>query len=89
MYFGTLNWHWNVVEKLLCIFNISKREKGSFRYFGLNDVQTDKEVFVDQNSYIRSLKPAELSKERASQIDEELKVEEKSKLRSISGKFCG
>ena len=64
VYCGTLNWHKNVVEKLIFIFKISKKEKGSFRYIGLNVVQTGKEVFVDQNNDISSLKPVELSAER-------------------------
>ena len=41
VYIGSLNWHKNVVEKLLCIYKISKKEKGSFRYTELN-VETDK-----------------------------------------------
>ena len=41
---------------------MSKREKGSFRYIGLNVVQTGKEVFVDQSSDVSSLKPAAYSK---------------------------
>ena len=53
-----------MVEKLLCIFKISKKEKGTSRYFALNDVKTGKEVFVDQNKYISRLKPVELSTER-------------------------
>ena len=74
-----------MVEKLLCIFKISKKEKGSFRYIGLNVAQMGKEVFVDQNNYISSLKPVQLSTERVPQKDEELTIEaEKSKLRSIS-----
>ena len=84
VYCGTLNWHKNVVETLLCIFTISKREKGSFRYIGLNVVQTGKEDFVDQNSYISSSNPVEINTEIALQKDEELTIEEKSKLRLIS-----
>ena len=85
VYCSTLNWHKNMVEKLLCIFKISKKEKGSFRYIGLNVPQMGKEVFVDQNNYKSSLKPVELSTERVPQKDEELTIEEeKSKLRSIS-----
>ena len=85
VYCGTLNWHKDVVEQLLCIFKISKKEKGSFRYIGLNVPQMGKEVFVDQNNYKSSLKPVELSTERVPQKDEELTIEEeKSKLRSIS-----
>ena len=76
-----------MVEKLLCIFKISKKEKGSFSYIGWNVVQTSKEVFVDQNSYISSLKSVDLSTEIASQKDEELTIEEKTKLRSINGQL--
>ena len=36
VYCGSLNWHKNVVEKLPCILKISKKEKESFRYIGLN-----------------------------------------------------
>ena len=87
VYCGTLNWHKNMVNKLLCIFKISKREKGSVKYIGLNVVQTGKEVFVDQNSYISNLKSVELSTERVSQKDEELTIEGKSKLISINGQL--
>ena len=79
VYCRNLNWHKNVVEKLLSIFEISKKKTGSFRYIGLNVVQTGKEVSVDQNNYISSLKPVELSAERLLQKDEELTIEEKSK----------
>ena len=41
VYIGSLNGHKNVVEKLLCIYKISKKEKGSFRYTELN-VKTNK-----------------------------------------------
>ena len=75
-----------MVEKLLRIFEISKKKTGSFRHIGLNVehiglnvVQTGKEVSVDQNNYISNLKPVELSAERVSQKDEELTIEEKSK----------
>ena len=52
----------------------------------MNVVQTGV-VFVDQNNYISSLKPLELSIETISQKDEELTIEGKSKLRSISGQL--
>ena len=67
VYCGTLNWHKNVVEKLICIFKINNREKESFICIGLNFVEMSKEVIVDQSSYIISLKLVELSRERALQ----------------------
>ena len=67
VYCGTLNWHENKVVKLLYIVKISKREKRLFRYIGLNFEQMGKDVFVDQNSNKSSLKPVELSTEKALQ----------------------
>ena len=45
VYYGTMNWHENVVEKFISIFKISKSGKGSFKYIGLNIIQTGNEVF--------------------------------------------
>ena len=87
VYCGTLNCHKNKVVKLLYIVKISKREKRFFRYTGLNFMQMGKKVFVDQNSYKSSLKPVELSTEKALQKAKGLTIEENSKLRSISGQL--
>ena len=87
VYCGTMIWHENVVEKFINIFKISKSGKGSFKYIGLNIVQTGKEISVDQNSYIRNLKPITLSTDRSMQKEEELTSGKKSKLRSISGQI--
>ena len=56
VYCGTLKWHKNVFENYLCVFKSNKREKESLRYVELNVVQTCKEVFIDQNSLLSSLK---------------------------------
>ena len=53
---GTLKRHKNVFGNYLCVFKSNKREKESLRYVGLNVVQTCKEVFIDQNSLLSSLK---------------------------------
>ena len=65
-----MNWHENVVEKFISIFKISKTGKGSFKYIGLNIIQTGNEVFVDQNSYISNLKPIEVSPHQVMQKEE-------------------
>ena len=52
-----------MVEQLLCIFKISKKEKGSFRYIGLNVVQAVK-TFSLTRITVSSLKPVELSADR-------------------------
>ena len=53
----------------------------------MNITQTSKKSFIDQNSYVSSLKSVEFSTERASRKDEELTVKKKTKLRSISGQL--
>ena len=84
VYCGTLNWDKNVVEKLLYIFKTNKKEKGSFRYIGLNRLV---KKFMLTKITVSSLKPVELGTERVSQKVEELTIEEKSILRSISVQF--
>ena len=84
-YCGTFNWQKEVIGNLTDIFKISKKEKGSFKYVGLNIEQGEKQIFVDQLPYCNDLKEITLSAERKKQMDEPLTEEEKKKLRSICG----
>ena len=84
-YCGTPRWQITVVDNLKKIFKISKNEKGSFKYIGLNIEQDDKQVFIDQIVYCNELKEISLSTERKKQVEEPLTEEEKKKLRSICG----
>ena len=64
---GTCEWNDTVIHELCTKFKISKSEKWSFRYLGINVVQTKDSVYVDQNNYIQELKPIEIDGERALQ----------------------
>ena len=84
-YCGTFQWQEKVIGNLTNIFKISKKEKGSFKYIGLNIEQDENQIFIDQIPYCNDLKEITLSAERKKQIDDPLTDEEKKKLRSICG----
>ena len=52
---GILHSHDKVIGQLIKTFQISKQERGSFRYLGLNLEQTAHEIFVDQDKFIQGL----------------------------------
>ena len=54
-YCGTLTWQKEVIEKLSKVFKISKNEKGSLKYVGLNIEQDAENIFRDQNDYCSEL----------------------------------
>ena len=69
-------------------FKISAHATGSFKYVGLNVVQTSEGVFIDQQAFIQSLTPITISSERLTEKDDLLTSEEKSLLRSVDS-CCG
>ena len=81
VYCGILHWHDKVIGQLIKTFQISKQERGSFRYLGLNLEQTGHEIFVDQDKYIQGLKGIDVDSNRAKMHDEKLTDEEKRELR--------
>ena len=84
-YCGTLQWQRKVIGELVKTFKISKTEKGSFKYVGLNVEQNGKLITIDQSDYCKNLREIKLSHERKKQIDEPLTQEEKRQLRSVCG----
>ena len=63
-YCGMSSWHKNVISKLCQMFKVSKKEKGSFKYVGLNIEQNCDEIFVDQQAYVDGLEEIAIDKER-------------------------
>ena len=84
VYSGTDGWRIRVMDTIMDKFKISEHSKGSFKYIGLNVVQTSTSVYVDQQKYIDGLKEITLSAERMKQKDAQLLPEEKVALRSVS-----
>ena len=86
-YCGTLKWQDKVIQKLYQTFKISKNEKGSFKYVGLNIEQDSERIFIDQIDYCSDLKEIQLSIERKRQLEEPLTEEEKKALKSVGGQI--
>jgi hypothetical protein len=87
VYCGTEKWHRSVITNIQKNFKISANHCGSFKYIGLNVAQLNGTIYVDQNQYVDSLEPIELTAERASQRDEPLTQKERQQLRSLSGQL--
>lgn len=86
-YCGTLSWHKNVIEQIVRLFKISKKEKGTFQYIGLNIEQNGNEIYVDQQPYIDGLKEIQIDSAQKKQLNAKLTEEEKQQLRSACGQI--
>ena len=84
---GTEDWKKQVIDKIKDMFKISAESHVSFKYLGLNVKQSDDCISIDQRSYIESIQPVDLPKERRQQKDEILTKEERRSLKSLSGKM--
>ena len=84
-YCGTLAWRSSVIDTILDLFKISKNEKGSFKYIGLNIEQNGAEIYVDQHGYCNGLQ--EIKLESGRKKDEPLSEDDKIQLRSVSGQL--
>lgn len=84
-YGGTDNWLESVIKTVKFKLKISAESDSSFKYIGLNVVQCDGEIMVDQQTYVDGLEEIELPKERLQNKDAVLLKTEKSLLRSLSG----
>ena len=87
VYTGSKEWLHRTIGSLMELFKISSHFKGSFKYIGLNVVQTNSAVYVDQQKYVDGLKEINLTSDRSKQKDEGLTTEELSQLRSLSGQL--
>ena len=61
-YCGTSSWHKNVINKLCQMFKISKKEKGSFKYVGLDIKQNGDEILLINKHMWMDLKRLQLIK---------------------------
>ena len=87
VYCGTVVWHEKVIHSLFRTFDIRETHCGSFKYIGLNVIQTDEGIIIDQQMYVNELEAIDISSERSKQRDAPLTSEEKARLRSVSGQL--
>lgn len=85
---GTVHFKNSIIDKLSSLFLIGSSEEGSFKYLGLNINQDDSmNVYVDQDTYINSIKPIDISAKRKSHKDQDLSDKEKTKFRALIGQL--
>ena len=70
VYSGTDGWLQTVMDTLLTKFKISSHAEGSFKYLGLNIVQSNSLVQVDQEKYVEALEEVRLSTQQSRQKDD-------------------
>lgn len=87
IYAGTAQWNKEVIGHVMRKFKISAHASGTFRYVGLNVVQTTEGICIDQRAYVENLKAIDTAPGRLECKDEPLTAEEKSQLRSVSGQL--
>ena len=86
IYAGATQLNNDVIAKVMTKFKISAQASGTFRYVGLNVLQTAEGIFVDQKAYVQGLKEIHVANGRLQQKDEVL-TDEKSQLQSVSGQL--
>ena len=84
-YCGTLAWQEKVIRRIMEMFKISRNEKGSFKYIGLNIEQNGSDIYVDQKEYCRGL--SEIKLDTRKDNDDPLTDGEKKQLRSVCGQL--
>ena len=87
IYAGIEQWHRDVIDQVMSKFKISAHAAGTFRYVGLNVLQTADGIYIDQQAYVQGLKQIEVTSERLQSKDDILSATEKSQLRSLSGQL--
>ena len=71
VYCGSVVWHKKVIDSLFETFDIRETHCGSFKYIGLNVVQSSDAVVIDQQVYVDELQTIDIDTERAKQRSEE------------------
>ena len=74
-----------VMEQLKSIFKVGLYANGSFKYVGLNVIQSDTGILVNQELYIPNVKEIELKQNRQYKKADELNEEEKAELKRLRG----
>ena len=84
---GNAKFQTEVIEQLKSIFRVGLYANGSFKYVGLNVIQSDTGILVNQELYIPTVKEIELKQNRGYKKADELNEEEKVELNGLSGQM--
>lgn len=84
---GTETFNEKVINGLEEKFLIGSKDSRRFKYVGINVRQQKEGIMLDQEGYIKSLKPVEISHKRSLKKDTLLNEDEKHKYRSVVGQL--
>ena len=84
---GSVTFNSRITRAIKNTFLISQESLGSFKYVGLSITQGEDFISMYRCEYISEIKEVEITKERASQKDEPLAVEEARQLRRVAGQL--
>ena len=87
MWAGTTGFKDQVIDKLVNLFLIGNEESKSFKYVGLNFVETKGGCEIDQFQYISTINELQISNERKKNKEDSLTEREKSDFRSVIGQL--
>ena len=77
----------HVIGNLKKTFKVSTHESGSFKYLGIEVLQTTMGVQINQDKYVPSIVPVEVAHGRLVKKSDELNGEEKAELKRLSGQM--
>ena len=84
---GNARFQTEVIKQLKIIFKVGLYANGSFKYVGLNVIQSDTGILVNQELYALTVKEIELKQNHGYKKADELSEEEKAKLKRLSGQM--
>lgn len=84
---GNTEFERDVIATLKEKFKVGSHESGTFKYVGLNVNQQENGITVEQDLYVSSISPIEISKGRILRKNDELNEEEKHELKRLAGQM--
>ena len=84
---GSLKFNNDVLKPLKTKYDISKHEQVTFRYIGIEVVQKDSGIILDQSHYLQCIQPIILKATRQKETDSNLTKEEQTQYLSLLGKI--
>ena len=87
MYGGIQSWVDKVIGGILTAFKIGSMSEGVFNYIGIDVSQRDDDIIIDQSSYIATISPIDIPKQRLKERDAPLTSSELASLRSVTGQL--
>ena len=84
---GDQNFQTKVIGGLVKRFRISTHDFNSFKYVGLDIFQSVNGIQVDQDAYIDTIKPINISQSRSMMKNDELSLEERDDLKRLTGQM--